>query len=384
MSNKSSDALFLLIQSLSKAEKKNFKLYITRNSKRGELRTVKLFDILEKLKEYDEAKILGKYQDLPKQQLLNIKGILYNEILSSLRLLQEEQDINTRLNEQMDYAHILYNRGLYIASLKILEKLREMAIACHQLSYLQQILFFEKKIESLHITRSMQGRAEFLINTSNKVDHKLAAVNLLSNLSLRLYSWFITNGHARNAEDETLLSKFFKRNLPLETPIETDFYYHLYLYQSYSWLNYVLQNFLQYYRYTQKWVDLFEQYPAMKASEIFHYLKGIHHLADAHFYLRNFKKLEETIDYLMVFEQSDIVRKNKAYRVLLFICLSTAKMNQHFIKGTFSDGVHIIAEIESTLETHSLYIDHHRLMVFNTKWHVCISEAAIAKLQLII
>ena len=38
--------------------------------------------------------------------------------------------------------------------------MKEMARAHHQLTYLQQVLFFEKKIEALFITRSMQNRAD--------------------------------------------------------------------------------------------------------------------------------------------------------------------------------------------------------------------------------
>ncbi len=58
----------------------------------------------------------------------------------------------------MDHARILYNKGLYLQSLKILEKLKETAKEHQQLTYQQQALFFEKKIEGLFITRSMQDR----------------------------------------------------------------------------------------------------------------------------------------------------------------------------------------------------------------------------------
>ncbi len=62
----------------------------------------------------------------------------------------------------MDYARILYNKGLYLQSLKVLDRMKETARAHNQVTYLLQVLFFEKKIEALHITRSMQDRAEKL------------------------------------------------------------------------------------------------------------------------------------------------------------------------------------------------------------------------------
>lgn len=45
----------------------------------------------------------------------------------------------------MDYARILYNKGLYLQSLKVLDRLKETAKAYQQLTYLQQALFFGEK-----------------------------------------------------------------------------------------------------------------------------------------------------------------------------------------------------------------------------------------------
>ena len=49
MPNRSTDALFQLVQSLERSEKRNFKLYMTRNSASGDLKVVQLFDALEKM-----------------------------------------------------------------------------------------------------------------------------------------------------------------------------------------------------------------------------------------------------------------------------------------------------------------------------------------------
>ena len=151
MSNRSTDPLFLLIQSMEKSEKRNFKLYIKRHSGGENLKIVQLFDALDKMQDYDEAQLLAKNKSLKKEQLSNMKGHLYRQILSSLRLIKNENNIDLQLHEQMDFARILYNRGLYLQSLKILDKMKELARANHQFTYLQQVLFFEKKIETLFI-----------------------------------------------------------------------------------------------------------------------------------------------------------------------------------------------------------------------------------------
>jgi len=216
MPNRSADAVFLLIQSLEKSEKRNFKLYVKRNSGTANLKVIQLFDALEKMEVYDETLLLRKARSIKKEQLSNLKAHLYRLILSSLRLLKHEDNITLQLNEQMDFARILYNKGLYIQSLKILERSKEIAKAHQQITYLQQILFFEKKIEALYITRSMQDRADQLTGESEEVRRKLSLTSRLSDLSLQLYSWYIKNGVARNRKDVTEVKTFFEAHLPAE------------------------------------------------------------------------------------------------------------------------------------------------------------------------
>ncbi|HEY6902267.1 MAG TPA: hypothetical protein VI233_16535, partial [Puia sp.] len=196
MPNRSSDALFQLIKSLEKSEKRNFKLYITRNSASEDLKSIQLFDALDKMEEYDEAQLLNKNKNLRKAQLSNAKAHLYREILSSLRLIRHEENIDIQLHEQLDYARILYNKGLYLQSLKTLDRIKELARANNQVTYQLQALFFEKTIESLHITRSMQDRADQLAGEVDAANERLRMISQMSNLSLELYSWYIRNGVA--------------------------------------------------------------------------------------------------------------------------------------------------------------------------------------------
>ena len=49
MPNRFSDTLFQLIHSLEKSEKRNFKLYIKRNSAKEDLKIIQLFDAIDKI-----------------------------------------------------------------------------------------------------------------------------------------------------------------------------------------------------------------------------------------------------------------------------------------------------------------------------------------------
>ena len=88
MANRFSDALFQLIKSLEKAEKRHFKIYIKRSSANEELKVIQLFDALDKMSEYDEKILFKKISSLNKSKLANLKSHLYAELLASLRLLE--------------------------------------------------------------------------------------------------------------------------------------------------------------------------------------------------------------------------------------------------------------------------------------------------------
>ncbi len=367
MPNRSTDTLFQLVKSLQKSEKRNFKLYITRNTSAEDLKIVQLFDALDKMDAYDEVSLLKKNKDLKKQQLSNLKAHLYKEILSSLRLITDASNVDIQLHEQMDYARILYNKGLYLQSLKVLDKMKELAKNYHQITYLQQALFFEKNIESLHITRSLKNRAELISKEADEVSNRLTTVSTLSNLALQLYGWYIKNGFVKDVQEAGAVQAFLKNNLPEEHLEYTGFYQKLYLYQCFCWNAFIRQDFLQYYRYTQKWVDLFNAEPYMIGIESAQYIKGMHNLMGAHFNLGNYKKLSATILEFEKFSESKIVHQNQNNLIQCFIYLTISQLNKHFISGTFSEGLLLVKGIEEKLLEYEIYLDRHRILVIYYK-----------------
>ncbi len=367
MFNRQNDALLQVIKSLSKSEKRNFKLFVRRNSGSEELKTVLLFDALDKMQDYNEAVLLKKTPSISKGQLSNIKAQLYRQILNSLRTIRDEENIDMQLHELMDHARILYNKGLHLQALKILERFKELARNYQQVTYLQQALFFEKKIESLYITRSMQNRANQLTEESDKVNTGLSMVNQLSNLALQLYSWYIQHGHARNRQDMQDISQYFNENLPEEALHAPGFYEKVYLYQALCWYAFIRLDFIQYYRYSQKWVDTFTSNPQMLSVETAMYIKGMHNLMSAHFDLGNSTKLAACIIEFGQFSRSKIVKQSTNKRILVYQYLYTARLNLHFLEGSFEKGQRMVPFLERMLRQYGQYLDAHRVLVFYYK-----------------
>jgi hypothetical protein len=367
MPNRSDDTVFLLIKSLEKSEKRHFKLFVGRSADGTDLKVIQLFNALDKMEHYDETELLKKNKSIRKAQLSNLKAHLLKLILSSLRQIRQGDNITLQLNEQMDFARILYNKGLYLQSLKTLEKCKEQAIAYHQFTYMQQILFFEKKIEALYITRSMQVKADELQLQSEKVNEKLTEISRLSGLSLKLYGWYIQHGVARNKKDEAEVKKFLENQLPNQATKTKGFYESLYYNQSMNWYAFIRQDFLHHYRYSKKWVELFEQYPEMMEVETAHYIKGLHNLMDAYFDLDKQKELVATIEVLEKFSRKKSVAQNDIYKILCFQYLYQAKINLHFLEGRFQEGLRLIPHLEEQLKIYEPYLDRHRVLVFYYK-----------------
>lgn len=367
MPNRSTDILFQLIRSLEKSEKRHFKLYIKRSSGNGDLKIIRLFDVLDKLPDYDETLLLKKLPDVTKPQLNNLKQHLYKQLLASLRLLKTNDTADLQLSELLDYARVLYHKGLKLQALKLLERAKDLAKENHKFNYLAQVISLEKKIETLHITRSSLRKAEELSTEASEISWHIDSVVKLSNLALLLYSWYIRHGHASNKQDEAGVKDFFTAQLPPHPENITDFYELLYLYQSYCWYAFIRQDFLMYYRYSQKWIDLYKKEPLMISVETGHYIKGMHTLLNAHFVLRNFKKFELTLKEFESFSQTAVARQHDNFHTHTFIYISAAKINQHLMQGTFNEGLKLIPGIEKKLQEYSLFVDNHRILVFNYK-----------------
>lgn len=366
MANQPNDFLYQLIKSLTKSEKRAFKIYATRNSS-PDAKFIKLFDAIDKVTEYNEEQIIKSLKGVKKRQFSNLKAHLYKQILTSLRLTNINHNVDIMLREQIDHARILYNKGLYKQSLRLLDRAKTQAHQNHRHTLEYEILSFERIIESQYITRSIRNRADELIEQANTNLHTLSNYNQLANLSLRLYGIYIKAGHVRDEKDYHNISEYFKKEL---RPISTEdlgFFEQLYLNVSYAWYSLIVQDFLLQYRYAQKWVDLFENNPDMLELEPIWYLKGQHVLLEALFILGHYKKHEAVKNNLEQFLDDPPIRSNENLETLGFMYLYTAKINSHFINGSFTEGLKLVPKLNNKIDRYSRTIDSHRILVFYYK-----------------
>jgi len=368
MPKQQTDHLFQLIKSLSKSEKRNFKLYVNRMRGGEGTKFLQLFDILDKQEEYDEQAILAKASSIKPQQLSNLKGHLYKQLLKSLRLKYAVSDKEIGIRESIDYARVLYNKGLYRQALKILEKTKLQAANSRKNILHMEIIEFEKNIEVQYITRSLEDRADELIDEAGEVAARVSSAQKYSNLALKLYSLYLKVGSARNKKDMLMVSSFFNSHfVPPKDLNSCDFYEKLYIYQSYVWYYYIIQDFLMCYKYALRWVELFRENKEMIALQTDMYLKGMNNLLGALHMLRYHSKFEEELENLELLIRDKSIPYNDNNTMLYYMFFYTHSINHHFLEGTFTEGLNLVDRINKFIADYSRNLDNHRILVFYYK-----------------
>ncbi|MEO9892930.1 hypothetical protein [Aurantibacter sp.] len=366
MTNTHKDALFVLVKSLSKSEKRQFKLYVGRLGVNTDAKFLSLFILLDKLRSYNETAILES-GIVKKAQLSNLKAHLYKQILVSLRLNPVNQNIRVQIREQLDFATILYQKGLYKQSLKILDKAKNIAIENEEKNIAYEIVELEKIIETQFITRSIPDRADELAVQAKDLSAQNVMTSKLSNLSLQLYGWMLKVGYVRSDDDYQRVKKYFEKQLPDYDIDRLGFREKLWLYKSYLWYSFLTQDFLSCYKYARKWVDLFDERPDMIEMHPVFFLKGNNYLLESLFNVKYSSQFKQTLEDLESKVSEKSFPKNDNISSLVFLYVNSHKLNLHFMEGTFKKGLYLVRIIEYGINKHKDRIDAHHIMVLYYK-----------------
>lgn len=363
-----SEQLFTIIKSLTKAEKRNFRLYVQRLQSNEDVLYVRLFDILDKAEEYDEEEVLSKLGDMPKPQFVNIKRHLYTQVLKSLRLIFENIE-SIKVREQIDFAHILYSKGLYLQAFKILERVKEMLPeGGHDLLRLE-IIEFQKFIEERHITRSRKksGKVQSLLIESENQEARVSNLVWLSNLKIKIHGWYIETGHVRDEKDHWQLREYFESELRKVRTTHLSVTEEIYLQQCYMWYYYIMLDFEKCLLHSRLWVKAFDDNPLLMREDPVLYMRGLSYELTSLYSMRDYHRYVTVLQKFEAFTISHEHYFDMTGHIISFLYLYTAKINRHFIEGSFEEGLGLVPEINRMIRKYGRFIDIHRIMVFNYK-----------------
>lgn len=360
--------LFKLVKTLTKAEKRHFKLYAKKIQKKEDVLFLKLFEFLEKQDITDDKILLGKFKKVNKSQLTNLKRNLYQHLLISLRLLQSKKQVEIQIRQYTDFADILYGRGLYLQALKMLAKAKNLAQGSNLDLLHLEVIEFEKRIESRHITRSSTERMNEIIEESFKRTKVISSIVELTNLKLHLQRLFIKKGHIISSKDREEVTNYFFQNLRFTEQSPNTFFEKIYLFQAYFWYHYIMVDYETCLEYAQKWVRLYESQPLMIEEDVDMYMKGLQHKLTIAFFLKQPKLHRQVLDRFGTFTKEMTEKWNKNSNILFFLFYHQSKLDQCLLDYDYREGVEQIPKLKKQLNTYENNIDPHKLMIFNYKF----------------
>ena len=368
MPNKNTDSLFQIIKSLTKAEKRYFKLHVNKQTAGEDTKFLKLFELIDKQKDYDESKILEKEKTIKSQQLSNLKAHLYKQILQNLRNLNSDEDIDLRIRELIDHSTILYNKCLYDQCIKMLDKARNMAEKYDKNCLLLEITEFEKRLVTKFIRSNIEDKVSQLIKASDQINEKIKSINSFSNLTIKLYSFYLKIGFLRNHKDFELVNSFLYSTLPVFQEERLSFDEKMYLYNSFVGYYFFIQDFERGYEYAKKWVNLFEENTDLILPKIEMYIRSINNLLVSQSKLHKYEEFTNTVKKLDSIIEIPDLKLTENIRLLIFKYSSTHRINRYFMLGEFTDGSEIIPEISESLENFEHLLDTHYIIIFYYKF----------------
>lgn len=359
--NEKKEGVFDLVKLMSKAEKRNFKLYATRLGCNEGAKFLLLFDCLDSLEQYDEAKVLSLCPTITKQQLPNLKAHLYKQILTSLRMLGVQHSPLLEIREQIDFVKILFDKGLYAEAQKLLSKVEKRAIELELLPATLDIVELQRQLKVLSYSSEMTLAADATAKTAGEVSEKLANIATLSRLAVQCYALHQNLGFARSQKDLDRLDNYFKPRIEAFEGKEMNFTERFYYIQAKAWYYYICHKTALSYRYALRWVAHFNSKPEMKQLMYDSYMRGYSQVLDGMFLMHKYSAFVRTLEEFEK-ESRSLELLNDNAKMISQGILFTGQLNKCLMAGTYKDGLWIAKNIDSYLKRYGDRLTLHEKM----------------------
>lgn len=211
-----------LIQSMSKAEKRHFKLHVQSNMGKGQYpRYLLLFDLLNRQEYYNEEKIVKKGFNYDDKSLLNEK------ILEALHVFHSGKSVDSELSIMLHQISILYHKSLWTALGKLVKKARKLATEHERFLSLLRVIRWEKIIADRW---GKYDEYNLLIDEKkaikNKLDEEMNCVELIEKVVITLNKDSSLTNAENRLKIEQIANELLMANYSDSSSIITRISYH--------------------------------------------------------------------------------------------------------------------------------------------------------------
>ncbi|MFY0627668.1 MAG: hypothetical protein JXR07_15330 [Reichenbachiella sp.] len=356
--------LYALVQSLTKSEKRSFKLYASRINDANDAKFIQLFDVLDKMTTYDEEVLNKKMKGMERAQLANLKSHLYKQVLLILRMNHMKNDVDIQLRENLDYVRLLYKKGLYEQSLKQLNKVKITANNYKKNIFKLALLNYEKNIENQQMLTLDTTTCLKLDRETKSIINKIDVAQSFFSVALIMKAHFMKGGMVRSEDQLERINKIFFTNLPEYDKPHLSFSEQYNLCRAYYWYSYIIHDFESCVKYTELWVSIFKEnnLTHLRHSE---FLRGLNRLLQSLFRINDSDRFNIYYEELVEFEKLYMKAIDSNSKQLLLRCLTVQTLNKCFLDGDYKRHEHSLTRYLLKIEDSMEYIDkNNQLVIF--------------------
>ena len=334
---KPSSDIHQLIMSMSKAEKGYFRRHSSIDTKGSNTSYNLLYDAIHSQKIYDEKKLIAQFKDRPfVRQFPVAKSYLYYRILTSLDSYHDSGYETMR--SYLHHIEILFDKGLYSHSLKLVKKAKKEAFKIDMLFYLPEILQWEREIASqAHDYDWMQRtNVEF-----RHVLHLLENIQTFHELSVIAGGFIWKYGEEKKAGYFNKVKKLMRHPVLRRESNALSFSAQLSYCYMYAYFYYLQENYAKANDFYQKEFDLYRQNPDKIKYHFRSYIACTNNLLAACYKSKNYAAFKEPLETLKKALASE---KNEHFRARLFFAYTNYSLDHILLAGEFNKAEKIIQE----------------------------------------
>lgn len=256
------DFIVDLIRSLSRNEKRAFKIYASRHIIGEKNKYVMLFDALDKLEgNYNRKKIVEVLKKKNIGQSVSSDGNYLIQILvDSLCQYHSQSNSTYRINRFITAARLFFEKNFYSYSLKLLERAKKEAYHYEKLSELLIILGLERNIvfQSLTHVKELEKGLNAIYTEEKDILNRLGNRSDYKKISDSLFLLTKKYGISRSNVQINSANKIFQNRLLKNEKLALSFEAKRFLIISYGYYYYIINDKIKNHKSRIKYVDLIE------------------------------------------------------------------------------------------------------------------------------
>ncbi len=350
-----SDDLFQLIKSLTRQEKRYFKLYASRHAIEGQNKYVLLFDAIDQQTEYDEVAIRAKFKDQGFVRQLHVaKNYLYQSILNSLRHFHESRS-EDRFHTEMRHAALLFNKGLYNQSERALDKAKKLAAENEHFLQLLEVYRWEHQIAH---SRNDFEKLEYYVEQGIREEFDLIEKyrNFLEFQALndRVFIPYWRKGAIRNESEKAALRKLFEEPFFQSVDAAQSFNARYFYFNARFSYHFFIGELEEAYQYVQQLVALFENLDRrrIKGKLVRYFSSALINLYIVQQRLERFEEIPPTLEKLR-----NVPAESPDQKRRLFVRSFNLEVDLYLSTGQFAKGVQQISHLEQLFRQYRDSVD---------------------------